>query len=148
MLPSSILASRLVFGFGLTFALQLSSPYRGSILPSSILASRLVFGFGSTFAFQLRSPYRGFDIPSSILASRLIFGFGLTFAFQLSFTLPRIRCYPLRYSPLGLFLASVQLSLFSFRSPYRGSIFPSSILASRLVFAFVMTFAFQLRLFY
>jgi hypothetical protein len=53
-------------------------------------------------------------LPSSILASRLIFGFGLTFALQLSFTSPRIRCYPLRYSPLGLFLVSVQLSLYSF----------------------------------
>jgi len=101
MLPSSILASRLVFGFGSTFAFQLRSPYRGSIFPSSILASRLVFGFGLTFAFQLSSPYRGSILPSSILTLRLIFGFGLTLAFQISSPY-RGSILPSRYSPYGL----------------------------------------------
>jgi len=52
MLPSSILASRLIFGFGSTLALQLRQPYRGSILPSSILTLRLTFWFRLTIASQ------------------------------------------------------------------------------------------------
>jgi hypothetical protein len=73
------------------------------------------------------------------------FWFRFNFRFTASFTLPRIRCYPLRYLPLGLFLVSVQLSLFSFVHLTEDSMLPSSILTLRLIFGFSLTFAFQLR---
>jgi hypothetical protein len=80
-----------------------------SMLPSSILASRLIFGFGLTSALQLRSPHRGFDVTLFDTRLSAYFWFRFNFRFTASFTSPRIRCYPLRYSPLGLFLVSVQL---------------------------------------
>jgi len=108
MLPSSILTSRLIFGFGSTFAFQLRQPYRGSILPSSILASRLVFGFGLTFAFQLSSPYRGFDVTLFDTCLSACFCFRFDFRFTASsFLLTRFRSF----LPILLFITSRCLEL-------------------------------------
>jgi len=86
------------------------------------------------------------QVPLQTFDTRLsaYFWFRLNFRFSASSTLPRIRCYPLRYLPLGSFLVSVQLSLYSLVHLTEDSILPSSILTSRLVFGFGSTFAFQL----